>query len=315
MPLDLNIATKLMNKNDFSKLSEHLNYDMKRSMLRLINQPQKIIDRFFSIETHIKEFYNTDIEHYSALRAYIFRKYSLSRKGYNNEEETSKNTSTLLNQGYIEIMNILNDTEYKNLCRQIKMYIDRYDLDKLPWDSYLDSHSKEKENKAGTCFLDYRCELTEKISTLVTKTVKKELNINSGETCGRLTLARHSESDPSTLMHLDNMGILSVKWFYFPFECSFYDKGFTYGVNSCRNTKRKIELVDSYCPKTIGIDGVPKNYRISEKRHDGLMIKHFNTANTLVIADTSGLHCRYPGPKGSIRLTIQGGFSNIISVQ
>ena len=56
MSLDLNTATQLMSKDDYSYLSDILDYDMKKSISKLINLPNDSINQFFSTDTHIKAF-------------------------------------------------------------------------------------------------------------------------------------------------------------------------------------------------------------------------------------------------------------------
>ena len=142
-------------------------------------------------------------------------------------------------------------------------------MEEMAWDSYLDADD-DKSERAGTCFLDYNCTIMQKIADRVTKIVNKSLNIQNMQTQGRVTLARHNGSDPSTLMHLDNMGILSIKWFYFPFDCQPFDRGFTYCEGTALNSSERIKLVESYCPKRIGINGKPQNKSIKEVRHKKL---------------------------------------------
>ena len=169
--------------------------------------------------------------------------------------------------------------------------------------------------------------LVNSISSLIQHLLCLSIPYNTGI---QLVSHRHYENDNDTLLHLDNAGISTLKWFYFPFGTHPLDNGFIFYPYSHRFPDVKLSYIHRWLTTKLSSTSSSishSSFRFSQRtglddltysKQDSPYIDFIrslkpisiNKPNTLVLVDTSGFHCRSLCQPGIRRLTLQGGIDN-----
>ena len=239
------------------------------------------------------------------------QKYRIDQK---EQSEILKN-KLFRDDGYIIIPNLLNKSKLDKLKESIKKQISKEQL--------LNVKNYKNEQGGGSVFYPSTIETQEVVeiaNLLAVQVLGFKNSIVKNITGGGIVRHTHFRNDNDALLHVDNLGITTLKWFYFPFGTEKYDKGFGITKKSQTICIEFLNYIYELSLKKVGLrlqgpwngdDG----YRFTQTTDFGYPAylkkpTYVNTENTLILADTSTFHCRSLSMEGVERITLQGGIAN-----
>lgn len=217
--------------------------------------------------------------------------------------------------GYIIVPNLLEQAKLDKLKESVEQEVSKEHL--------LDVKNYKNKKGGGSIFYPSTMETREVVeiaNSLAIEVLGFKNSIVKSITGGGVVKHTHFNDDNDALLHVDNLGITTLKWFYFPFGTKKYDKGFGISRKSQTICVEFLNYIYELSLKKVGLklqgpwDG-DDGYRFRQTTdidYPTYLKKptYVNSENTLILADTSTFHCRSLSMEGVERITLQGGIAN-----